>query len=128
MFPHLTCYENVAFGLRASGIKTEELKKKVEEICDMVKINHLLVRYPKNLSGGEKQLVGLARSIITKPSVLLLDEPIHRLDPDTADRIRTTIHNLHNELKLTILYVTHNHKDVEVLSDRVITIRNGKLV
>lgn len=127
LFPNLSVYENIAFGLRAKRVKEKEIDKRVYKMMEMLKISHLKDRYPKTLSGGEKQRVGLARSIILQPKVLLLDEPLSSLDQDTASIIRKELKNLHKELNLTVIYVTHNLIDVNELAQKVVHIESGQI-
>jgi len=128
LFPNLNVFENIAFGLKAQGADKESIQEKVSKVMDMLKISHLVHRYPKNLSGGEKQRVGIARAIIMQPKVLLLDEPLSSLDPKTAESIRAELKSLHRKLQLTIVYVTHNALDMDVLADKVVIIEQGKIV
>lgn len=128
LFPHLNVFENIAFGLRARGMNPKDIKRSVKEIAHMTMIDHLLDRYPKTLSGGEKQRVGLARSIITKPKVLLLDEPLSSLDETTAGTIRKELKKLHRALGLTVVYVTHNILDAEVLATKIVILEKGEII
>ncbi|MBO8158238.1 ABC transporter ATP-binding protein [Thermosyntropha sp.] len=127
LFPHLCAYDNIAFSLRAAKCPKDEVKRRVEEIMQLMHISHLKDRYPKELSGGEKQRVGLARALVRKPEILLLDEPLSSLDPATACSIRRELKQLKRELKLTILYVTHNYAEAGELADRIAVIMNGEL-
>lgn len=127
LFPHLTTYENVAFGLRAGGCSADRIREKVEETLDMLRITHLKDRYPKDLSGGEKQRIGLARSIIMEPGILLLDEPLSSLDPSTANNIRNELKMLQKRLNLTMLYVTHDYAEAQELADRIIVVSEGQI-
>jgi ABC-type sugar transport system ATPase subunit len=127
LFPHLTTYENIAFGLRAGGCSSSRIRKKVDETLDMLQIAHLKERYPRNLSGGEKQRIGLARSIIMEPKVLLLDEPLSSLDPLTAKCIRNELKILQKRLNLTMLYVTHGHSEAQELADRIVVLSEGRI-
>jgi ABC-type sugar transport system ATPase subunit len=128
LFPNLNIFENIAFGLKAQGVQKNRIDEKVRKMMGMLQIEHLANRYPKNLSGGEKQRVGIARAIITQPKVLLLDEPLSSLDPKTAENIRTELKLLHKKLQLTVVYVTHNIVDAKVLADRIIVLEEGKIV
>lgn len=127
LFPHCNTFDNVAFGLRASGYTCDRIRDKVEETLDLLHIEHLKNRYPKDLSGGEKQRIGLARSIIMEPKILLLDEPLASLDPSTANSIRQELKILQNRLKLTMLYVTHDFAEARELADRIIVIAEGQI-
>ena len=127
LFPRLNAYENIAFGLHACACPADALKEKVQEIMELLHISHLNKRYPKDLSGGEKQRVGLARSLVRQPKVLLLDEPLSSLDPSTAKSIRKELQVLHRRLKLTTLYVTHDFAEARELADRLVVLVDGQL-
>lgn len=127
LFPHLSTFANIAFGLRATSCPADIITEKVEAILDLLHIGHLKKRYPKDLSGGEKQRVGLARSLVMEPKILLLDEPLASLDPATAGSIRKEFKALHNRLNLTTLYVTHDFSEARELADRIVVIINGEL-
>ncbi|MBD3797876.1 MAG: ATP-binding cassette domain-containing protein [Campylobacterales bacterium] len=128
LFPNLNVFENIAFGLKAQGAHKNSINEKVSKMMDMLQIKYLAHRYPKNLSGGERQRVGIARAMITQPKVLLLDEPLSSLDPKIAESIREELKLLHKKLQLTIVYVTHNLLDTDVLADKVIVLEEGKIV
>ncbi|MEN3006018.1 ABC transporter ATP-binding protein [Dehalobacterium formicoaceticum] len=127
LFPHLNTFDNVAFGLRAGACPADKITGKVEEILDLLHITHLKKRYSRDLSGGEKQRVGLARSIIMEPKILLLDEPLSSLDPSTAKNIRKELMVLHNRLNLTMLYVTHDFSEARELADRIVVLVEGQI-
>ncbi|MDD2370955.1 MAG: ABC transporter ATP-binding protein [Firmicutes bacterium] len=127
LFPHLNTFENIAFGLRARGYCNDLINDKVKEVLSLLHISHLSKRYPKNLSGGEKQRIGLARSIIMEPKILLLDEPLSSLDAATSKSIRKELKELQKRLNLTILYVTHNLVEARKLADRIVVLVNGQI-
>ncbi len=127
LFPHLDVFNNIAFGLRATSCPADKITEKVESILELLHISHLKKRYPKDLSGGEKRRVGLARSLIMEPKVLLLDEPLASLDPVTARNIRKEFKAIHSRLNLTTLYVTHDFNEARELADRIVVIINGEL-
>lgn len=127
LFPHLNVFENIAFGLRVKGLRQDVIMQKVSEMTQMLHIAHLEERYPKNLSGGEKQRVGIARSIITQPAILLLDEPLSSLDELTAQGIREELKALQKALQLSVVYVTHNKLDALFLADRVVILKQGRI-
>lgn len=127
LFPHLDVFDNIAFGLHAGGYPQDEIEKKVDVILDLLNISHLKRRYSKELSGGEKQRIGLARSIIMEPKILLLDEPLSSLDPSTAKIIRKELKELQSRLNLTMLYVTHNFAEAKELADRIVVIVDGQI-
>lgn len=127
LFPHLDTFNNIAFGLRATSCPADKITEKVESILNLLHIGHLKKRYPKDLSGGEKRRVGLARSLIMEPKILLLDEPLASLDPVTARNIRKEFKALHRRLNLTTLYVTHDFTEARELADRIVVIIKGEL-
>lgn len=127
LFPHLNTFDNIAFGLRAASCPADKITDKVETILDLLHIGHLKKRYPKDLSGGEKQRVGLARSLVMEPKILLLDEPLASLDPATARNIRKEFKALHSRLNLTTLYVTHDFNEARELADKIVVVINGEL-
>lgn len=127
LFPHLDIFNNIAFGLRATACPTDKITQKVEKILDLLHITYLKKRYPKDLSGGEKQRVGLARSLIMEPPILLLDEPLSSLDPSTAKNIRKELKLLHRRLNLTTLCVTHDFVEAQELADKIVVIVEGEL-
>lgn len=127
LFPHLNTFDNVAFGLRAGACQAGKITGKVEEILDLLHITYLKKRYPRDLSGGEKQRVGLARSIITEPRIFLLDEPLCSLDPTTAKNIRKELVLLHSRLNLTMIYVTHDFNEAQELANRIVVLAEGQI-
>jgi len=127
LFPHLDVFNNIAFSLRATACPVDKITAKVESMLHLLHIDHLRKRYPKDLSGGEKRRVGLARSLIMEPKILLLDEPLASLDPATARVIRKEIKALHNRLNLTTLYVTHDFTEARELADKIGVIAKGRL-
>lgn len=127
LFPHLDTFNNIAFGLRATSCPPDKISNKVQAISDLLHITHLQKRYPKDLSGGEKRRVGLARSLVMEPEILLLDEPLSSLDPSTANSIRKEFKVLHKRLNLTTLYVTHDFDEARELADRIAVIMEGEL-
>lgn len=127
LFPHLSVFDNVAFGLRAKSCPREKVGPKTEQMLELLKIGHLRDRYTKNLSGGEKQRVGLARALVTENRILLLDEPFSSLDSSTTIDLISELMRLRAMLHLTVLYVTHHYAEVEEIADRVIVMSDGIL-
>ncbi len=127
LFPHLSVGENIEYGLRMRGVEKKERKKIVEETCERLKITHLLKRSPATLSGGEKQRVAIARALVTDPSILLLDEPLSSLDPETRSMFRWELKRINRETKIPFLMVTHDMEEALSLGDKIAIIRDGKV-
>ncbi len=123
LFPHLSVEDNLAFGL--AGQPPEVRRKKVREIAASFKIDHLLARRPSAISGGERQRTALARSLVTDPAALLLDEPLSALDHATQSRIIDDLRRWNIAHEIPILYVTHSHREVFALGDHVVVLENG---
>ncbi len=128
IFPHLTVRDNVAYGLRARGIKADEVRKRVNDALDMAQISHLADRMPNQLSGGQQQRVALARAIVIEPSLLLMDEPLSNLDAKLRVQMRQTIRDLQKRLKITTIYVTHDQEEALAISDRIAVMKDGVIV
>ncbi len=128
LFPHLTVFDNIAFGLRMGGERGREMKKKVGAMADFLGISRLLARRPGNLSGGERQRVALARALVLRPHLLLLDEPLSALDRITRDRLRRELQRIHRQFGITILHITHDLDEAFFLADRMAVMRNGILL
>lgn len=131
LYPHMSVYDNIAFPLRAPrwGLKLsrEKEREKVEEIADFLGIGELLDRLPQQLSGGQKQRVSLARALVRKPEVFLLDEPIAHLDARLKFTTQTLLKEFANNYHSTIVYVTHDYREALALSDRIIVLRKGRI-
>jgi ABC-type sugar transport system ATPase subunit len=125
LFPHKTVAENIAFGPRMKKVRAERRRQRVQEVAAMVKITHLLDKLPSQCSGGEAQRVALARTLITEPSTYLLDEPLSNLDAKLRREMRAEIDRLHQELKKTFVYVTHDQEEAMTLADRIVVMRDG---
>lgn len=128
LFPHLTVFDNIAFGLRLKGSPGREIKKAVEEMAAFLEIEPLLKRLPNRLSGGERQRAALARALVMKPYVLLLDEPLSALDRATRSRIQNELKRVHKELGVTIIHITHDVAEAFLLSDRLAVIKDGRIL
>jgi len=125
LFPHMTCAENVAFGLKMQGVSPADRKERAMEMLTRVQMAQFADRKPDQLSGGQQQRIALARSLITEPSVLLLDEPLSALDPFLRARMRDELRRLQQELGITFVHVTHAQDEALALSDMVVVMEDG---
>jgi ABC-type sugar transport system ATPase subunit len=128
LFPHKTVAQNIEFGLRMKKMPAVERALRVREVADMVRIAHLLEKMPSQCSGGEAQRVALARTLVTSPSTFLLDEPLSSLDAKLRRELRAECDRLHQALKRTFIYVTHDQEEAMTLADRIIVMRAGEIV
>ncbi|MGD2142483.1 MAG: ABC transporter ATP-binding protein [Candidatus Bathyarchaeota archaeon] len=119
LWPHMKVYENVAYGLKVRKVDSGEIKKRVTESLEMVKLGGLEERFPNQLSGGQQQRVALARVLVINPDLLLLDEPLSNLDAKLRVEMREEIKELQRELGITTIYVTHDQEEAMVISDRI---------
>ncbi|MGC9156318.1 MAG: ABC transporter ATP-binding protein, partial [Ferrimicrobium sp.] len=108
LFPHMTAFQNLAFGLKARRVPKAELTGRVAEVARMLELEEVLQLRPKHLSGGQRQRVALGRALIRKPSLFLMDEPLSNLDANLRDRVRMELAGIHQRLKITTIYVTHD--------------------
>lgn len=127
LYPPLSVYENIAFNMRAKKISNEEIHEKIMKIAPLLKVDDLLDSKPAGLSGGQKQRVNIARAIVRKPQLLLLDEPLSHLDGKMRQILRTEIKRLHKEIKCTTIIVTHDQLEAMSLADRIAIMKDGKL-
>jgi spermidine/putrescine transport system ATP-binding protein len=127
IFPHLNVFDNVAFGLRRSGVKGEELHKRVTEACEMVQLSGFERRKPSMLSGGQQQRVALARALVNHPKVLLLDEPLGALDLKLRKEMQLYLKDLQHEVGITFIYVTHDQEEALTMSDRIAVMNEGRV-
>lgn len=127
LFPHMTVYDNVAFGLRMNKVAGDEIIRRVREALELVRLPQLADRYPKQLSGGQQQRVALARAVVVNPSVLLLDEPLSNLDAKLRKELRAEFLEIHRLSGITSLFVTHDLEEAFSLSDQVAVMNAGKL-
>jgi len=128
LFPHLTVEENIGFGLRLRKIPRSEARKKIQQIMRALNISGLAKRYPKTLSGGERQKTALARALVLKPRVLLMDEPLSAVDALARERLRDELKIIHNEFGATTIHVTHDHEEAILLGDRIGVMNNGQII
>ncbi len=127
MYPPLTVYDNIAFNLRAKGVSKAEIDKRVREIAPLMQCEDLLDKMPVKLSGGQKQRVNIARAIIRRPELLLMDEPLSHLDGKARQSMRTEIKRLIHDIKCTTVYVTHDQLEAMSLADKIAIISSGVL-
>ena len=125
LFPHLSAGENILFGLKIHRRPKQELTQTLDWISDLLGIAHLLDRSPDTLSGGERQKVALARALSTKPEVLLLDEPLSALDPETREGVQKELRQLHNQLRVTTIHVTHDFEEAIAMGDHIAVLGEG---
>jgi sulfate/thiosulfate transport system ATP-binding protein len=131
LFRHMTVFENVAFGLRARPRNERpgepEIRRRVEKLLDLVQLGWLAQRYPNQLSGGQRQRIALARALAIEPRVLLLDEPFGSLDAKVRRELRRWLRNLHNEIHVTSIFVTHDQEEALEVADRVVVMDKGRI-
>ncbi len=127
LWPHLTVFENIAFGLRIAKKSSKDIQEQVDRISSILYINDLLKRFPSELSGGQQQRVAIARVLVMNPKVLLLDEPLSNLDAKLRMDMRAELKRLHQETKSTIVYVTHDQLEALTMSTHVAVMHLGKL-
>lgn len=127
LFPHMKIFDNVAYGLKIRNESSDAIKSKVREALAMVGLEKAEHRYPNQLSGGEQQRVALARVLVLRPKVILMDEPLSNLDAKLRLHMRTEIRRIQQELQLTCLYVTHDQKEALTMSDRIMVMNHGKI-
>ena len=127
LFPNMTVAENVGFGLKVAKAPAAEIKSRVEEMLNLIKLPQMAGRYPYQLSGGQQQRVALARALANKPQVLLLDEPLSALDAKIRISLREEIRAVQRELGITTIYVTHDQEEALSMSDRVVVMSEGRM-
>ena len=127
LYPHMTVFENMSFGLRLRKFSKEDIKKRVEDAAKVLGISELLKRRPRQLSGGQRQRVAMGRAIVRNPKVFLFDEPLSNLDAKMRGQMRIEIKRVHQHLKTTTIYVTHDQVEAMTLADRVVVMKEGKI-
>ncbi|HZT86977.1 MAG TPA: ABC transporter ATP-binding protein [Stellaceae bacterium] len=127
LFPHKTVAQNIEFGLRMKKVPRAERARRVREVAEMVRLTNLLGKLPSACSGGEAQRVALARTLVTNPSTFLLDEPLSSLDAKLRRELRAECDRLHQELKKTFIFVTHDQEEAMTLADRIVVMRGGEI-
>ncbi|MDR5884329.1 ABC transporter ATP-binding protein, partial [Caballeronia sp. LZ032] len=127
LFPHMTVAENIAFPLQMRKVDAASAKKRVAEALEMVHLPHVAGRYPRELSGGQQQRIALARCMVYRPSIILMDEPLGALDKKLRDHMQLEIKRIHRDLGTTIIYVTHDQEEAMTMSDRICLMDAGKI-
>ncbi len=127
LYPYMSVYENVAFGLRARRVPEAEIRARVTRAAELLGIAHLLDRKPRQLSGGQRQRVAMGRAIVRSARLFLFDEPLSNLDAQLRDEMRTEIKRLHREIRTTTIYVTHDQIEAMTLADRIVLMRDGRI-
>ena len=125
LYPHMTVYDNMAFGLKLRKVPKADIDKAVHEAAKILDIEHLLDRKPKALSGGQRQRVAMGRAIVRSPKVFLMDEPLSNLDAKLRVQMRVEISKLHQRLETTIIYVTHDQTEAMTLGTRIVVLKDG---
>ena len=127
LWPHMTIYDNLAFGLKLRKINKKHIEKEVKEALSLVKMEGIEKKYPSQLSGGQQQRVAIARALLLKPSLLLMDEPFSALDAKIRSQMREELKKIQSELSITVLFVTHDQEEAMTISDRIIVMNKGKI-
>ena len=127
LYPHMTVYDNMAFGLKLRKYPPSEIKQRVNEAADILTIQHLLQRKPKQLSGGERQRVAVGRAIVRKPKVFLFDEPLSNLDAKLRMQMRAELSKLHTRLQATMIYVTHDQVEAMTMGEKIVVMKDGNI-
>ena len=128
LFPHLSVFENIAYGLQVRGMSKSEIRREVGEVLELVGLSGFARQFPAQMSGGEQQRVALARAIVIRPQVLLFDEPLSNLDAKLRIQMRMEIHQLQRRLSITTIYVTHDQEEAMAVSDRICVMNQGEIV
>ncbi len=125
LYPHMSVFENMAFGLQLRKVRRDEIDRRVQEAARILCIDHLLHRKPKELSGGQRQRVALGRAIVREPQVFLMDEPLSNLDANLRVQMRAEIAKLRHRLEATVVYVTHDQTEAMTMGDRIVVMKDG---
>jgi len=127
VWPHMTVFDNVAYGLKFRKVSRDDARRRVEEMLRVVRLEKLRDRYPSELSGGQQQRVALARALVVEPETLLLDEPLSNLDANLREEMRFEVRRLHDQFRITTVYVTHDQAEAMVTSDRIVVMNAGRI-
>jgi multiple sugar transport system ATP-binding protein len=125
LYPHMSVYDNMAFGLKMRKVASTEIERRIQEASAMLGIGHLLKRKPRELSGGQRQRVALGRAIVREPAVFLMDEPLSNLDAQVRANTRTELLRIHQRVKNTVMYVTHDQVEAMTMGDRIVVMKDG---
>lgn len=128
LFPHMTVSDNIAFPLKMRKTPGSEMRRSIREALELVKLPGFERRYPHQLSGGQQQRIALARALVFKPKILLMDEPLGALDKKLRDHMRLEIKHLHESLNITVIYVTHDQEEALTMSNRIAIMNDGKII
>lgn len=127
LFPHMTVLGNVSYGPQRAGVKKQEAQQRAHEALDMVGLAHLADRYPAQMSGGQRQRIALARAIVNRPKLLLLDEPLSALDLKLRKRMQLELKALQEKLGITFIFVTHDQEEAMAMADRIVVMNQGRI-
>ncbi len=127
LFPHMNIYDNIAFGLRQKKMKEEEIARKVKKVLDLVDLEGFENRSVSTLSGGQQQRIAIARALVNEPQILLLDEPLGALDLKMRKEMQLELKQMHDDLGITFIYVTHDQEEALTMSDRIVVMSEGKM-
>ncbi len=128
LFPHMTVYDNIAYPLRMKKTPKSEIKRRVAEVLELVRMSGFERRYPASLSGGQKQRIAIARAVVAEPAILLLDEPLGALDLNLRRQMQSELKGIQKRLGITFIYITHDQEEALGMSDRVAVMRGGKFL
>ena len=127
LFPNLNVYNNIAYALKARKVNKDEIKDRVDKMIQLVGLSEHIYKYPRHLSGGQKQRVAIARTLVLNPDIVLFDEPMSALDADIKVVLRKLLKDIQKEMKITMIYVTHDQEEAFALSDRVMVINDNRI-
>jgi len=128
LFPHMNVFDNIAFGLRMKGFTKKDIEKKVKKSLDLIKLSDISHKYPSQLSGGMQQRVALARAIVVESDIVLFDEPLSNLDARLRKQMQVELKNIHKDLGMTMLYVTHDQEEALTMSDQICVMCEGRIL
>ena len=127
LYPHMNVYKNMAYGLKTRGYKKTDIDQRVRQAAEVLGLEDLLERKPRQLSGGQRQRVAMGRCIVREPSVFLFDEPLSNLDAKLRTQMRVELKKLHRQLRTTSIYVTHDQVEAMTLADRIMVLNDGRI-